>query len=194
MAEKLLDRMRGVIRAKRYSYRTEQAYVQWAKRFILFHGKRHPREMGKHEIEAFLTDLAVRQQVAAATQNQALNGILFLYREVLEMELPWLDDVVRAKRPVRMPIVLSRAEVRSILALLSPPYHLIVSLLYGSGLRISEALRLRVKDIDLDRRCLTVRDGKGAKDRITVVPDNCRESLRAQIERALGARSLLDTT
>jgi integron integrase len=186
MAEKLLDRMRGVIRAKHYSHRTEQAYVQWAKRFILFHGKRHPREMGKHEIEAFLTDLAVRRRVAAATQNQALNGILFLYREVLEMELPWLDDVVRAKRPVRMPIVLSRAEVRSILALLSPPYHLIVSLLYGSGLRISEALRLRVKDIDLDRRCLTVRDGKGAKDRITVVPDNCRESLRAQIERALG--------
>ena len=186
MAEKLLDRMRGVIRAKHYSYRTEQAYVQWAKRFILFHGKRHPREMGKQEIEAFLTDLAVRRQVAAATQNQALNGILFLYREVLEMELPWLDDVVRAKRPVRVPVVLSRPEVRSILALLSPPYDLVVSLLYGSGLRISEALRLRIKDIDLDRRCLTVRDGKGAKDRITVLPDNCCEKMRAQIERALG--------
>ena len=186
MAEKLLDRMRGVIRAKHYSYRTEQAYVQWAKRFILFHGKRHPRDMGKREVEAFLTDLAVRRHVAAATQNQALNGILFLYREVLEMDLPWLDDVVRAKRPVRAPVVLSRPEVRSILALLSPPNDLVVSLLYGSGLRISEALRLRVKDVDLDRRCLTVRDGKGAKDRITVVPDNCRDQLRVQIERALG--------
>ena len=162
MAEKLLDRMRGVIRATHYSYRTEQAYVQWAKRFILFHGKRHPLEMGKTEIEAFLTDLAVRRRVAAATQNQALNGILFLYREVLDMELPWLDDVVRAKRPVRVPVVLSRPEVRGILALLSPPYDLVVSLLYGSGLRISEALRLRVKDVDLDRRCLTARGPKTA--------------------------------
>jgi integron integrase len=186
MAEKLLDQLRSVIRAKHYSYRTEKAYVGWVRRFILFHDKRHPRDMGKKEIEAFLSHLAVKRRVAAATQNQALNGILFLYREVLDLELPWLDEVVRAKRSVRVPVVLSRMEVRQILAGLSPPHDLIVSILYGSGLRISEALRLRVKDIDFDRRSLTVRDGKGAKDRITVLPDSCSQKLKFQVERALG--------
>jgi len=189
MAERLMDRMRRVIRVKRYSHRTEQAYVQWVRRFIRFHDLRHPKEMGKAEIEAFLTHLAVERHVAAATQNQALNAILFLYRQVLEIELPWMDDVVRAKRSQRVPVVLSRAEVRRVLANLEYPHDLIVSILYGSGLRVGEAVRLRIKDVDLERRALIVRDGKGAKDRITVLADRCIDALRLQIERALNVGS-----
>lgn len=185
MGEKLLDRMRRVIRSKHYSLRTEQAYVQWARRFILFHDRRHPREMGKAEVEAFLTFLAVDRHVAAATQNQALNGILFLYREVLEMELPWLDDVVRAKRSARMPVVLSPSEVRAVLANLGPPHDLVVSVLYGSGLRVGEAVRLRIKDVDFNRRSIIVRDGKGAKDRVTVLADRVIPALQVQVDRAM---------
>lgn len=185
MGARLLDRMRDVIRVKQYSHRTEQSYIQWVRRFIRFHDLRHPRDLGKTEIEAFLTHLAVERHVAAATQNQALNAILFLYRQVLEIELPWMDDVVRAKRSQKVPVVLSRTEVRAVLANLRPPHDLIVSILYGSGLRVGEAVRLRVKDVDLKRRSLTVRDGKGAKDRVTVLADCCVEPLRLQIVRAL---------
>lgn len=185
MAEKLLDRMRRVLRTGHYSIRTEKAYIDWARRFIRFHGRRHPRDLGKREVEAFLSHLAVDRNVSPATQNQALNGILFLYRRVLEIELPWLDNVVRAKENRRVPVVLSRNEVRDVLGILVPPHDLIVGLLYGSGLRISEALRLRVKDIDFQRRELIVRDGKGAKDRVTVLADASREALNLQVERAL---------
>lgn len=185
MAEKLLDRMRRIIRVKHYSLRTEKAYVHWVKRFILFHGKRHPESMGADEVTAFLSHLAVDRHCAPSTQNQALNAVLFLYRHVLEINLPWLDEVVRAKRRERIPVVLSAVEVRSVLAHLRPPYDLIVRLLYGSGLRIGEATRLRVKDVDLKRRSLVVRDGKGAKDRVTVLADSCIPAIREQIERSL---------
>jgi len=185
MAERLLDRMRRVIRVKHYSHRTEQSYIQWVRRFIRFNDLRHPVDMGKAEIEAFLTHLAVERHVAAATQNQALNAILFLYRRVLEIELPWMDEVVRAKRSQRVPVVLSRSEIRSVLAHLPYPHDLIVSILYGSGLRVGEAVRLRIKDVDLSRRSLTVRNGKGAKDRVTVLANRCIEPLKQQIDRAL---------
>ncbi len=185
MAEKLLDRMRRIIRLKHYSLRTEQAYLHWAKRFILFHGKRHPETMGASEVTAFLSYLAVERHCAASTQNQALNALLFLYRQVLEIDLPWLDEVIRAKRPERVPVVLTTAEVRAVLAHLTPPYDLVVRLLYGSGLRVGEATRLRVKDVDLDRRSIVVRDGKGAKDRITVLADSCIGALSERIEQSL---------
>ena len=185
MAEKLLDRMRRIIRVKHYSLRTEKAYLHWAKRFILFHGKRHPETMGAEEVTAFLSYLAVERHCAASTQNQALNALLFLYRQVLEIDLPWLDEVVRAKRPERVPVVLTMAEVRSVLAHLTPPYDLLVRLLYGSGLRIGEATRLRVKDVDFDRRSIVVRDGKGAKDRITVLADSCIPALSERVEQSL---------
>lgn len=185
MAEKLLDRMRRVLRTGHYSLRTEESYLHWVRRFILFHDKRHPETMGKPEVEAFLSHLAVDRHVAPATQNQALHGILFLYRHVLELDLPWLDNVVRAQRRVRIPVVLTRTEVQRVLSGLVPPVDLVVQLLYGSGLRINEALRLRVKDVDLKRRELIVRDGKGAKDRVTVLADTCRTQLEGQLERAL---------
>ncbi|MGY6554187.1 MAG: integron integrase [Wenzhouxiangella sp.] len=191
MARKLLDEMRDAIRARHFSYRTEETYVHWVRRFILFHGKRHPAEMGKREIEAYLTQLAVDRHVAAATQNLALSAILFLYRQVLEIELPWLDDVVRAKRPARIPVVLSVDEVRRILAHTPPPHDLVVKLLYGSGLRISEALRLRVKDVDFRRRELIIRDAKGAKDRVTVLADACITALQSRVEDAV-ERAALD--
>ena len=190
MAEKLLERMRGVLRVGHYSIRTERSYLDWAKRFIVFHGKRHPDQMGKREVEAFLTHLAVDRRVSPATQNQALNAILFLYRRVLEVELPWLDNVVRAQEKRRMPVVLTRGEVRQVLGILPPPHDVIGGLLYGSGLRISEALRLRVKDVDLKRRELIVRDGKGGKDRVTVLADSLLDGLRLQLERALAIAEL----
>ena len=185
MAEKLLDRMRRIIRVKHYSLRTETAYLHWAKRFILFHGKRHPETMGTDEVTAFLSYLAVGRHCAASTQNQALNALLFLYRQVLEIDLPWLDEVVRAKRPERVPVVLTTAEARSVLAHLTPPYDPLVRLLYGSGLRVGEATRLRVKDVDFDRRSIVVRDGKGAKDRITVLADSCIPALSERVEQSL---------
>jgi len=185
MAEKLLDRMRRVIRVRHYSYRTEQAYVHWARRFILFHGKRHPSTLGKAEVEAYLTHLAVNRSVSPSTQNQALNAILFLYRHVLEIELPWLDEVVRATPRKRIPVVLSREEIRALFGLLQAPHDRIAGLMYGSGLRVNEALRLRVKDIDFERRELIVRSGKGDKDRVTVLADRCVAGLREQVGKAL---------
>jgi len=185
MGEKLLDRMRRIIRVKHYSLRTEKAYLHWARRYILFHDKRHPETMGADEVTAFLSHLAVDRHCAASTQNQALNALLFLYRQVLEIDLPWLDQVIRAKRPERVPVVLTAAEVRAVLAHLAPPHELVVRLLYGSGLRIGEATRVRVKDVDLERRSIVVRDGKGAKDRITVLADSCVRGLSECIDRSL---------
>ena len=180
---KLLDRVREAIRTRHYSYRTEQTYVAWIRRFIRFHEYRNPTEMGGPDIESFLTHLAVDRRVSASTQSQALAALLFLYKHVLDVDLPWLNNVVRANRPRRLPVVLSREEVDRVLGHLEPPYRLIASLLYGSGLRLSEALRLRVKDIDLARRKLLVRDGKGAKDRVTVLPDSLVKPLRLQLDQ-----------
>jgi len=180
---KLLDQVRDLIRLKHYSIRTEQAYLGWIRRFILFHHKRHPKEMGKAEIEAFLTHLAVQENVAASTQNQAMNAILFLYRHVLKQDLDWLEDVTPAKQPARLPVVLTVPEVQAVLARLDGQYWVMASLLYGSGLRLMECLRLRVKDLELTRRELIVRDGKGAKDRITLLPDKLIQPLQTQLER-----------
>ena len=168
---KLLDQVRDLIRLKHYSIRTEALYVQWVRRFILFHGKRHPREMGGAEVEAFLTHLAVEGGVAAATQNQALSALLFLYREVLGVDLPWLDNVTRAKKPQRLPTVLSVAEVAAVLERMEGTYALMARLLYGTGMRLMECVRLRVKDLDFGRRETMIRDGKGAKDRVPHRPD-----------------------
>lgn len=177
---RLLDQVRERCRVKHYSLRTEQAYTHWIRRYILFHGKRHPRDMGAPEAEAFLTHLAVQEDVAPSTQNQALAGILFLYRDVLAIELPWLDGVTRAKKPPRLPVVLNRDEVRALLAQLDGVNWLLASLMYGSGLRLMEALRLRVKDVDLERREVTVREGK---DRLTMLPGSLVEPLARQQEK-----------
>jgi integrase len=165
-----MEQVRGRLRVKHYSLRTEQAYLGWIRRFILANGKRHPRELGGSEVEAFLTGLATRGRVAASTQNQALAALLFLYREVLGQDLPWLDGVVRAKRPRRLPVVLSREEVRRLLAGLQGRDWLMAGLLYGTGMRLMECLRLRVKDVDFQRREITVREGKGNKDRQVPLP------------------------
>ena len=162
----MLDRVRGAVRARHYSLRTEEAYVGWVKRFVLFHGKRHPQTMEETEINAFLSDLAVRQGVSASTQNQALSAILFLYRHVLEKPLPTVADVVRAKRPRRLPAVLTRAEVRAPIARLDGMSRLAALLLYGAGLRLLECLRLRVKDVEFGSNRIVVRDAKGQRDRI----------------------------
>jgi len=167
---KLLDQVRQQIRLRNYSIRTERVYAEWIKRFIRFHAYRHPAEMGAAEIEAYLSHLAVKRDVSASTQNQALAALLFLYKQVLKQELPWLDNVVRAKRPQHMPVVLTRDEVQRVLARLSGVPWLVASLLYGAGLRLTEALRLRVKDVEFSRREILVRDGKGQKDRVTVLP------------------------
>jgi len=169
-APRLLDQVRGKIRLKHYSLRTEQAYVDWIKRYIRHFHKRHPRELGAPEVEAFLTHLAVVGKVAASTQNQAKSALLFLYREVLALELPWLDNVEQAKAPKRLPVVLTRAEVQAVLSRLHGTHRIIAILLYGTGLRIMECLRLRVKDVDFSRCEILVRDGKGFKDRITMLP------------------------
>jgi integron integrase len=179
---RLLDQVREAIRLRHYSYRTEQQYLAWIRRFILFHHRRHPRDMGGAEVEAFLTYLAKDRNVAAATQAQALAALLFLYKRVLNLELPWLDSVVRASRPKRLPVILSRAEVRRVIAALDGQYFLIASLMYGSGLRLMETLRLRYKDVDLERTVVLVRDGKGAKDRVTVLPESLREPIRRQLD------------
>ena len=180
---RLLDQVRGKIRLKHYSLRTEQAYSDWIRRFIRFHGTRHPREMGSAEVEAFLTHLAVEGKVAASTQNQAKSALLFLYKEVLESELPWLDNVEQAKAPKRLPVVLTRAEVQALLTRLDGTHWLLASLLYGAGLRLMECLRLRVKDIDFARKEILVRDGKGFKDRVTMLPVALIEPLRVHLER-----------
>ena len=189
---RLLDRVHEAIRRRYYSRRTEEAYVHWIKRFIVFNGKRHPDAMGEAEVTAFLNHLASERRVAAATQNQALSAILFLYREVLGRELPWLDGVQRPTRPPRLPVVLTRAEVERLLAQLTGTRWLVASLLYGAGLRGMECLRLRVKDVDLSYRQVLVRDGKGEKDRVTMLPEKLVEPLRAHLDRVrvLHARDL----
>jgi integron integrase len=180
---KLLDQVRAKIRFKHYSIRTEQAYTDWIKRFILHFGKRHPREMGAAEVGQFLTHLAVEGRVSASTQNQARCALLFLYKEVLETELPWLDDVEQAKAPRRLPVVLNRDEVQAILSRLRGTHWLIASLLYGTGMRILEGLRLRVQDIDFKRREILIRDGKGAKDRVTMLPVTLVAVLKAHLQK-----------
>jgi integron integrase len=179
---RLLDRVREAVRTRHYSRRTEKAYVHWIKRYIFFHGKRHPAEMGAVEVGAFLSALAVQDKVAASTQNQALSALLFLYRQVLGMELPWLDDLVRAKRPVRLPVVLTRDEVRAVLERLHGTPRLMSILLYGAGLRLLECCRLRVKDIDFAANQITIRDGKGGKDRATMLPGAAKPELAGHLE------------
>jgi site-specific recombinase XerD len=179
--EKLLVQVRRALRARHYSYRTEQQYVHWVRRFVRFHGLRHPRELGEAEVTAFLSDLAVRAHVSASTQNQALAALLFLYRRVLRQCLPWLADVVRAKQAERMPVVLGRDEVRVLLAAVEGVPRLITTLLYGSGLRLTEAVGLRVQDLDLVRGEVLVRAGKGNKDRVTTLPRSLVEPLRAHL-------------
>ena len=180
---RLLDQVREVIRIKHYSIRTEQAYLQWIRRYILFHGKRHPSELGSDHLSTFLSDLAVRGKVAASTQNQALNAVLFLYREVLKQNLPWIEGVQRAKRPQHLPVVLTRPEIKHVLAQLEGTVWLMAALTYGGGLRLLECLRLRVKDIDFDRAEITIRDGKGQKDRVTMLPRTLIEPLRTHLSR-----------
>lgn len=181
--KRLLDRVRDEIRTRHYSLRTEQSYVHWIRRFILFHDKRHPDDMGEKEISLFLTDLAVTRNVSASTQNQGLSALLFLYKYVLNRKLDWLDDVVRAKRPKRLPVVLTQAEVGAILDNITGVNGLIAKLLYGTGMRKMECLRLRVADIDFDYKQIHVRSGKGNKDRITLLPDCLYSPLRSQLKR-----------
>jgi len=178
---KLLDQLRDRLRVKHYSLSTEKLYIQWAKRFIYFHGKRHPAEMGAAEVEAFLTHLAVQGQVSASTQNQALSALLFLYKEVLGVDLPWLNDVVRAKRPQRLPVVLTRSEVREVLLRMNGVYALMATLLYGTGMRLMECVRLRVKDVDFACNQIIIRDGKGGKDRVTMLPESVKAGLQAHL-------------
>lgn len=180
-ASRLFAEVRARIRLKHYSIRTEQAYGDWIRRFILFHGKRHPAAMGADEVEAFLTHLAVEGRVSAATQNQAKAALLFLYREVLGVEMPWLSNVEQAKATTRLPVVLDRDEVNAVLARLRGVHALVGRLLYGTGLRIMEGVRLRVKDVDFQRREIIVRDGKGFKDRVTVLPSTLLDPLRDQL-------------
>jgi len=179
---KLLDRVREAIRRRHYSLQTEKAYAHWIKRFIFFHKKRHPVEMGETEIGQFLSHLATEQHVSASTQNQALNALLFLYREVLEKPIGYINGVVRAKRPIRLPVVLTHQEVRAILGALSGPEWLMAMLLYGAGLRLMECLRLRVQDIDFSSNQIMVRGGKGDKDRVTMLPATVQEPLRRHLE------------
>jgi integron integrase len=174
---KLLDQVRNTIRLRHLSHRTEEAYIYYIKRYIIFHNKRHPKEMGAEEIQAFLTHLAVNKNVSASTQNQAFSALLFLYQKVLQIELPQIENVTRAKRPEHLPVVFTRTEAKEILSHLTGVPYLVVSLLYGSGLRLMEALRLRVKDIDFEMKQITVRDGKGEKDRVTMLPQFILEDL-----------------
>lgn len=181
---RLIDRVREEIRVRHYSLRTEKSYIQWIRRFILFHDKRHPLEMGEKEISAYLSHLAINRKVSASTQNQALSAILFLYQKVLDQPLDWLTDVVRAKRPRRLPVVLNRTEVTALLNEIRGINALIARALYGTGMRQMECLRLRVKDLDFNYRQIHIRAGKGNKDRVTVLPDALVEPLARQIETA----------
>jgi integron integrase len=190
----LFDEVRRKIRLKHYSLSTERVYLQWMRRFILANDRRHPRDMGGAEVERFLSRLATEGDVSASTQNQALSALLFLYRDVLGMELPWMENVVRAKRSRRLPVVLSQEEVRRLLAQMDGRAWLIASLLYGTGMRLMECLRLRVKDVDFARNEILVREGKGGKDRRTMLPRSLVEPLQREIERAraLHARDLAE--
>lgn len=189
---KLLDLVRQAARVRHYSPRTEQAYVRWVKRFVLFHGKRHPAELGGEEVKRFLNWLAEDRRVSASTQTQALSALLFLYRHVLMLELPWMTDVVRAPARPRLPVVLSRDEVRAVVRRLQGVERLVVMLLYGAGLRLLEALRLRVKDVDFDLDQIVVRGGKGDRDRITMLPQSLKAELRRHLSevRVLHERDL----
>jgi integron integrase len=180
---KLLDQVRDRLRVKHYSIRTEHTYVDWIKRYILFHGKRHPKDMAARDVEAFLTHLAVHGRVAASTQNQAKSAILFLYREVLKIQLSWLDNVTQAKAPKRLPVVLTVSEVQAVLSRLTGTHALIASLLYGGGMRLMEAVRLRVKDVEFARREIVVREGKGFKDRVTMLPEAVVAPLKAHLAK-----------
>ncbi len=180
----LLDQVRSCIRLRHYSIRTEEAYLSWIKRYILYHDKRHPLDLGQLDVLAFLTHLAVDLNVAPSTQNQALSALLFLYREVLNQPLTIISQVQRAKRVERLPVVFTKAEVQSVIALLRDEMWLMASLLYGSGLRLMECLRLRVKDIDFVRAQIIVRDGKGGKDRVTMLPPSLVDPLERQLQRA----------
>lgn len=179
---KLLDQVRERIRTMHYSLRTEQSYIHWIKRFILWHGKRHPREMGAAEVEAFLSHLATEREVSAGTQNQAMHAILFLYKKVLSIDLPWMDGITRAKPSQRLPVVLTQSETRRLLAQTCGTPGLIVRLLYGTGMRLMECLRLRIKDVDFERRQITIRAGKGDKDRVTMLPETLIKDLRAHLQ------------
>ncbi|MBP8172297.1 MAG: integron integrase [Pseudomonas sp.] len=184
---RLLDQLRDQIRLKHYSIRTERVYCEWVKQFIRFHNYRHPEEMGAAEVEAFLSDLAVHRNVAASTQNQALAALLFLYKQVLKLDLPWLGEVVRAKKPVRLPVVLTVTEVQQVLVQLQGELWLAASLLYGSGMRLMEVLRLRVKDVDFARHEILVRDGKGMKDRVTLLPQRLFTPLKQHLQTVRAA-------
>ena len=179
---RLLDPVREEIRTRHYSRRTEEAYVHWIRRFIVFHGKRHPRDLGASEISAFLTWLAIDRRMSASTQNQALSALLFLYRDVLHVEVGVVEQPPRARVPVRVPVVLSVGEVRAVLKALASVPRLVATLLYGAGLRLQECLELRVKDIDFDRREIVVRRGKGQKDRRVMLPDAITDDLRQHLE------------
>jgi len=181
-AKKLLDQVRDVLRLKHYAYRTEQAYVDWITRYILFHGKRHPQDMGSAEVQAFLTHLAVEKNVAASTQTQALSALLFLYREVLHQDLDHID-ALHAKKPQRLPTVLTRDETLRVIGGMKGVHQLMAKLLYGSGLRLMECVRLRVKDIDFAQQQLIVRDGKGEHDRVTLLPDSVIALLQEHLQR-----------
>jgi integron integrase len=180
---KLLDRIRQHLRVKHYSIRTEQAYVDWIRRFILFHGKRHPNEMGEEEITAFLTHLAVDRRVATSTQNQAFSALLFLYQQVLDRKLDFIDSVERVSRPPKLPVVFTREEARAVLAHLKGDYRLMTELLYGSGLRLMECVRLRVKDVDFGYNRITVRDGKGLHERVALLPRKVQRPLHEHLAR-----------
>jgi integron integrase len=180
---KLLNQVQAVLRTRHYSIRTERVYLDWIKRYILFHGKTHPAQMGAAEVEAFLSHLAVAGNVSASTQNQAKSALLFLYREVLGVALPWLDNVTQAKMPQRLPVVLTASEVKSVLNQLDGTLWLMASLLYGGGLRLMECVRLRVKDVDFGMRQITVREGKGFKDRVTMLPQSVIAPLQAHLAR-----------
>ena len=183
---KLLEQVRHRLRIKHYSLRTERSYIAWIRNFILFHHKRHPREMAAAEVEAFLSYLAVDRKVSSSTQNQALHALLFLYKEVLMMDLPWLDGIIRAKPSRHLPTVLSVQEVHTLFAAISDPaLNLFVRLLYGTGMRLMEDLRLRIKDVDFARNVIAIRDGKGSKDRVTVLPQALKHLLLKQIHNAI---------
>jgi integron integrase len=183
---RLLERMREQIRLRHYSLRTERSYCDWVRRYVRFHGMRHPRELGPEHMTAFLSSLANRRHVSASTQNQALAALLFLYREVLRVELPWLHEIARARRPRRLPVVLTRAEVHAMIGHMDGVHALMAKLMYGTGLRLMECLRLRVKDVELVRREVIVRQGKGAKDRITMFPASLVDEMVQHLARVRG--------
>jgi len=191
---KLLDQLRDALRSRHYSRRTEKTYCHWVRRYVFFHNVRHPAEMGEHEINAFLTHLAVKNKVSASTQNQALSALLFLYRHVIGREVGDLGDVIRARKPKRLPVVMTRDEVKAVLSNLDGAKWHMASLMYGAGLRLMECLRLRVQDIDFSRNEILVRDGKGAKDRITMLPVSLKAPLQEHLKqvKAVHERDLAD--